>query len=144
MKADLLVNDLMKRYGEEGLDVEGVDLIKESFWSDLRSSLYKQIAVGAGGSYQWGFITGKKSHYSDGKRIHLSDESFKCLGHTVAYLQSEEGLSELMEHGIPYPPEHIDDLIDLITFAKTDREIKKDQFRLFLKHKNKIMQFLLR
>ena len=145
MKANnQLAEDLMRRYGEE-LNDEEVDLIKESFWTGIRSSLYKKIIKCKDGGYQWAYITGRKNRYSDGRRISLSKESLAILWGAVGYLQSEEGQEELMDIGIlDDTPEHVDDLISLVSGAKTDREIKADQFRLFLKHKHKIMRFLLR
>ena len=140
---DPMTQDLMRRYGEE-LNEEEVDLIKESFWSSLRSDLYKKIIRDIDGAYQWAYITGKKNYYSNGKRIYLSAQSIKYLSQVVTYLNSEEGVQELMDLGISNPPEHIDELMSILAFSKTDRELKRDQFRLFLKHKHKIMRFLLR
>jgi hypothetical protein len=139
-----LAEDLMRRYSEE-LNESEIDLIQESFWTGLRSALYKKIIRCKDGWYQWAYITGKKNRYANGKRIILAPEILTILWGTVNYLQSVEGQEELMDIGITNDtPEHVDDLISLISEAKTDREIKADQFRLFLKHKHKIMRFLLR
>jgi len=134
----------MKRYGGKDLDEDDVNLIHASFWSGIRASLFKKIAVkGKGSSYQWAYITGKKSIYPDGQRIQLSRKTEKYLWDMVGYLNSEEGMEELHDLGIMEAPDHIDGLINIIADAKTDRDIKRDQFRLFLKHKHKIMKFLL-
>ena len=133
----------MKRYGEEELNEDDINLIHDSFWSSIRASLFKKIAKGTGGQTQWAYIVGKRSRHIDGQRIKFSRKVEKHLWAMVEYLNSEEGLDELMDHGINKAPEHIDDLVDIIANAKTDRDIKRDQFRLFLKHKHKIMKFLL-
>lgn len=138
-----MVDHYMRLYGE--CDEDNCNLIRETFWSGVRAVLYKKIGYrGKDCTYQWAKITGKKIKYPNGKRIELSEKAIKHLWHIVEYLNSEEGLDELRSIGIMYPPEHIDDLINEISDAKTDREIKREQFRLFLKNKHKIMKMLLR
>lgn len=137
-----MVDYYMKLCGE--VDEDNKELIRETFWSGVRSILFKKIAVkGKDCSYQWAKITGKKLRYPNGRRIELSDKTKKYLWQMVERLNSIEGLDDLREIGILEAPEHIDDLINEIGHAKTDREIKREQFRLFLKNKHKIMKFLL-
>ena len=137
-----LAKEFIKLYGEEELDKNDINLIQESFWSEIRASLYKRILKGKDGGYQWAYITGKKSRYPNGARIQLSERSIKFLWQTVEYLSSSEGLEKLNELGLEAPG-HIDELVDIIADTKTDRVIKREQFRLFLKHKHEIMKFLL-
>jgi hypothetical protein len=133
----------MKQFGREELDEDDINLIHESFWTGIRASLFKKISKGEGGRYQWTYIIGKISRYPDGARISLSDKSIKYLDKIVTYLNSTEGREELLDIGIKEPPEDIDELIGILKFSKNDRTIKKEQFRLFLKHKHKIMKYLL-
>ena len=102
-----------------------------------------RIFIKGSGATQWAYITGKKSRHVDGRRIQFSDKILKHLWNAVNYLNSEEGLEELKELGISEVPDHIDGLVNLIANARVDRDIKRDQFRLFLKHKHKIMRYLL-
>lgn len=133
----------MKQYGREELDEDDINLIQESFWSGIRASLFKKISKGEGGRYQWMYIIGKISRYPDGSKISLSDKSIKYLDKVVTYLNSTEGREELIDIGITDSPEDIDELVGIIRYSKNDRTIKKEQFRLFLKHKHKIMKYLL-
>ena len=125
-------------------DEDDLNIIQKSFWSDLRSYLFKKICKGEGGRAQWDYITGKRHRYSDGQRIWLTEKNTKILEDIVVYFATEEGREELDKYDINPVPEHIDDLIGMLADAVPDREMKRDEFRLFLKHKSEIMQFLLR
>lgn len=143
---DDMVSYLLKQYGDEELEEAEIDLIKESFWSGIRASLFKKIVKKniKGCQFQWSYIIGKRTRDYKGNRILLDKRSEKYLWKIVDYLNSTEGLEDLQDLGIQKAPEHIDDLIEIIRSSKNDREIKREQFRLFLKHKHKIMKFLLR
>lgn len=122
---------------------ELMNLLREDFLQKIRSDLFNRISRGRGGQTQWKFIIGRLSRLPSGERIRLSDNSLKALQNWVDHLNSEDGLDQLKEIGIS-PPEHVDDLIDLVQSAKTDREMKSDSFRLFLKHRSKILEYLTR
>jgi hypothetical protein len=139
-----LADDLMRLYGEEDSDEDDLDLIQKTFWSDLRAELYKKICRGEGGYNQWALITGKKTRYPDGQRIRLSDKTVRYLQEVVDFFGTAEGREDLEMAGITKIPEHIDDITGMIGDALVDRAIKREQFRLFLKHKYRIMRFLLR
>jgi len=141
----------MRSYGDALVKLSGyaededdLNIIQKSFWSDLRSCLFKKICKGEGGRIQWDYITGKRHRYSDGRKIWLSDRNTKILENIVTYFATEEGKEELEKYDIYPIPEHVDDLMAKLADAIPDRDMKRDEFRLFLKHKHEIMQFLLR
>jgi len=117
-------------------------LLRERFWARIRSGLYKQICKGKGGFYQWSYITGIKSKDSKGNKIRLSKDNIGILEKTVDYLNSTEGRDELMQIGLLNSPENIDELIENIQRSKTKDEVKKEEFRAFLKYKDKILSYL--
>jgi hypothetical protein len=140
----------MKSYGDALVKLAGyaededdLNIIQKSFWSDLRSCLFKKICKGEGGRIQWDFITGKRHKYADGRRIWLSDRNKKILEDLVAYFSTEEGREELAKYDIN-PIEDTDELMAMLANAIPDRDMKREEFRLFLKYKSEIMQFLLR
>lgn len=92
--------------------------------------------------YNWKKI--KRLKDSKGKRIQLTERNKEKLNNVVDYLNSVEGRDELIQIGITDELNHYDDLIEIIRNAKTKSEIKKDEFRSFLKHKSKIMSYLTR
>jgi hypothetical protein len=135
-------DNLMKLAGYAE-DEDDLNIIQKSFWSDLRSHLFKKICKGEGGRTQWDFITGKRHRYPDGSRIWLSKKNTKILEDLVAYFATEEGREELDKYDIN-PIENTDDLMGMIANAIPDREMKREEFKLFLKYKSEIMRFLLR
>jgi len=66
----------------------------------------------------------------DGRRITLSKYAQAELQKVVDYLNMEEVEGDLREMALT-PPDHIDELINLIQGAKTDRVMKAEEFRLF-------------
>lgn len=137
-----LTDFLLRTYGEEGSEKDRV-LREELFWSGIRASLYKKINKGKDCRYQWAYITGKINRRRDGSLITLSKENLAHLEHIVDYLNSEEGLDNMSDYGIyGASPQDPDDLKSFIAGAMTDRQIKREIFRLFLKHRNKILDFL--
>lgn len=132
----------LKFYGY--IDEDDLNLIQKSFWSDLRSSLYKKICKGPDGRLQWDYITGKRSRDSKGRRILLSEKNTTILQNLVDYYQTEEGRDQLMDYDIDPTLDHIDDLMGKLCEAPLDRDQKREEFKLFLKHKHEIMKFLLR
>jgi hypothetical protein len=139
-----MIDYLVRTYGEEEVEEE-LDLRKELFWSGIRASLYKKVHNEKDSFYQWAYITGKKSRYPDGSRITLSKRNLSHFENFVAYLNSEEGLDWMHGYGIyDDPPEHPDDLINIVEQAMNDRQIKKEIFNVFIKHRNKILDFLAR
>ena len=119
-----------------------MSLKEDYFWSCLRSDLFKKINQGPGSADQWLYIVGKKNRDKSGKLIKLSRKNEAELWGVVEYLNGEEGLEELRDLGITDPPQHIDDLMEIIRGAKVDRAIKADMFRAFLKYKHRIMDYL--
>lgn len=136
-------DDLLKLAGYEN-DPDDLNIIQKSYWSDLRSYLFKKICKGKGGRTQWEYITGKRSRNADGTRIQLTEDNTRILESLVAYYETDEGREELEKYDIHPIPEHPDDLIEKISEALPDRKMKREEFKLFLKHKDKIMRFLLR
>lgn len=137
-----LADFLVRTYGEEDIEKD-MDLRKELFWSGIRSSLYKKVHKEKDSHYQWAYITGKTNRRPDGSRITLSDRNVIHFENIIEYLNSEEGLDNMHDYGVyDDPPQHPDDLICIIDGAMTDRQIKKEIFRLFMKHRNKILDFL--
>jgi len=137
-----MVDFLLRTYGHEEIE-ETMDLRREFFWSGIRASLYKKVHAEKNSYYQWAYITGKKSRYKNGSRITLSEKNLKHFWQTIEYLNTEEGLEWMRGYGIyETPPEHPDDLISIIQEAMTDRKIKKEIFRLFMKNREKILNFL--
>ena len=122
-------------------DNEASILIRAKYWSKIRGDLFKKIGRGKGGSTQWGYLAGIRS-WHNGHRIRLTDENKAALEKVVDYLNATEGRDELLDLGILRPPEDTDELISIIQEAKTDRQIKKEELRLFLKHKMKILRYL--
>jgi hypothetical protein len=119
-------------------------LMQDVFWSFTRLHLYKEICKGKGGSTQWAFITGKKSRDKLGKRIQLTDKNISILQRTVDYFNTEEGIEELLNLGITTPPDHIDDLVSIIADSPTREQTKKEEFKMFLKYRERIFKFLSR
>lgn len=117
-------------------------LLRDKFWSKIRGDLYKKIMRGAGGKLQWDYVMGIRSRDSTGKKIWLTEKNEKRLQRIVDYLNSEEGRDDLMQIGDMNPPENTDSLIEIIQGASTDRQIKKEELRLFLKYKNRILKYL--
>jgi len=133
----------MYKYEEEEFDEVSL-LIREKFWARIRSGLYKKICKGPGGYNQWAYITGRKRHDKNSDKIFLTDKSKKLLQQIVDYLNTTEGQDDLMNIGITEPPDHIDTLIDYVQSAKTMQEIKLEEFRMYLKNRDKILQYLLK
>jgi hypothetical protein len=126
---------LMRQYGEEKVDREDSNIIRDSFWSSVRSTLFKKIHNREGGQLQWLYIIGKRSRDSTGRKIVLNSWTVDCLEKMVKYLNSLEGLEEVYKHQNYEVPEHIDDLINKIRNSDTDRTIKRRFFRLLMKHR---------
>lgn len=142
MRPDLLYEcEEILGLGEEAEEVNGV--LRDSYITDLRKGLFKAITMRRGGPTDWAYITGKKSRDKHGRRLVLSEYARSELQKVVDFLNLEENEEELREMGIS-PPDHIDGLVDLIQNAKTDRVMKADEFRLFQKHKDKILRYLAR
>lgn len=127
--------------GEEAEEVNAV--LRDSYITGIRKGLFKAICKRRGGPIDWAYITGKKSRGRDGRRITLSKYAQAELQKVVDYLNMEEVEEELRDMGL-IPPDHLDDLIDLIQGAKTDRVMKAEEFRLFQKHKEKVLKYLAR
>jgi hypothetical protein len=125
-------------------DDEVTSLMRDKFWARIRSTLYKKICKGQGGANQWAYITGRKRTDRYGDKILLTDRNKKFLQNIVDYLDSTEGRDDLIEIGITEPPDHIDLLIDYVQSAKTMQEIKLEEFRMYLKNRDKIWQYLAR
>jgi hypothetical protein len=138
-----LADDLMKLAGYSD-DNDDLNIIQRSYWSEMRSHLYKKICKGEGGRAQWDYITGKRSREADGRRIRLTAKNEKYLQAIVDFFDTEEGRLELEKYDIHPIPDHIDGLMEMLCEAPLDREMKREEFKLFLKHKHEIMQFLLR
>jgi hypothetical protein len=136
-------DDLLKA-SEYAEDEDDLNIIQRSYWSEMRSYLYKKICKGPEGRIQWDYLAGKRSRHANGKRILLSDRNTKILQNQVDYYSTTEGLEELEKYDIFPAPENIDDLMNRLCEAPLDREMKKEEFKLFLKHKHEIMRFLLR
>jgi hypothetical protein len=137
-----LVNFLMNTYGQEEIEEE-MDLRKELFWSGIRASLYKKVHNEKDCYHQWAFITGKKSRYPDGSKITLSKKNINHFERTVGYLNSEEGQDNMHLYGIfEDSPEDVDSLMEFVSGAMIDRKIKKEIFNLFIKHRDRILDFL--
>lgn len=136
--------DALLRQSGYDEDPDDLNIIQKSYWSDLRSYLFKKICKGKGGRTQWEYITGKRSRNADGTRIQLTEDNTRILESLVAYYETDEGREELDKYDIHPIPEHPDDLIEKISEALPDRKMKREEFKLFLKHKDKIMRFLLR
>ena len=123
-------------------DIEVSQLMQDVFWSLTRAHVYNKVHKGKGGVTQWSYITGKVSRLKTGERVQLTRKNEKLLWNIVEYLGSEEGRAELIQVGINEPPEHIDDLIDILASAKTREQTKKEEFQLFLKYRERILNFL--
>jgi hypothetical protein len=137
-----MVAFLLNTYGQEEIEGE-LDLRKELFWSGIRASLYKKVRNEKDCYHQWAFITGKKSRYPDGSKITLSKKNTNHFERIVEYLNSEEGLNNMHEYSVyDDPPEDVDSLIDYVSGAMVDRKIKKEIFILFIKHRDRILDFL--
>ena len=119
-------------------------LLREGFWARLRATLFNKISKGPGGPDQWAFITGKKRRDSEGNKLYLMEKNFKILERTVEHLNTEGGRDQLMEIQESNIPDSVDDLIDIIQATRTKEEVKRDEFRLFLKHRERIMRYLLK
>jgi hypothetical protein len=119
-------------------------LIREKFWAKIRSNVYKKVCRGIGGYTQWAYIVGRKTYDNCGNRITLTDKNKRILQEIVDYLNSTEGRNELLDMSIIEVPDHVDTLISYIQDAKKIEEVKVDEFRLYLKHKDKILKFLSR
>ena len=132
----------LKFYGY--IEEDDLNIIQKTFWSDLRSLLYKKICKGPEGRLQWDYISGKRSKDSEGRRILLSDRNTKILQNLVDYYQTEEGREQLAMYDIHPVPDHIDVLMENLCNAPMDRDQKREEFRLFLKYKHEILRFLLR
>jgi hypothetical protein len=125
--------------GEEAEEVNTV--LRDSYITSIRKSLFKRISPRRGGNTDWSCITGKKNRDKNGKRITLSRHAQTELQKVVDQLNTEEMAEELREIGVT-PPDHTEGLIELIRNAKTDRVMKADEFRLFQKHKERILRYL--
>jgi hypothetical protein len=123
-------------------DDEVQKLMVDVFWSYARAHLYNEIHRGKNGFTQWFFITGKKSRDRHGARIQLTERNTKILWNMVNYFNTDEGREELLKIGVVDPPEHIDDLISIIADSKTREETKAEEFRMFLKNRERILKFL--
>ena len=119
-----------------------LQLIRDIYWSRIRATLYKQICKGSDGYNQWAYIMGRKRTDSQRNKIRLSEKNIAFLEATVQYLNSTEGRDELLDMGIIYPPEHIDDLIDIIQGSMSDRQVKAEIFRLFLNNRHRLLRYL--
>jgi hypothetical protein len=117
-------------------------LLRERFWTVIRSSLYKKICKGKGGFTQWAYITGRKSRDSKNRKIVLSKDSLLVLEKIVNYLNSSDGIGELVDVGVLNPPEHYDDLIGIIRESMNVRDMQREEFLAFLKHKNRVLFYL--
>ena len=117
-------------------------LLRDKFWSKIRGDLYKKMAKGHGGKIQWEYLTGIRSRDASGKRIKFTDKNYTRLEGIVQYLQSSEGRDALLEIGVMNPPEDPDSLVEILQGSKSDRQIKKEELNLFLKYKEKILQYL--
>jgi len=129
---------------EEDYDIG--NLMRMLFWSRIRVALYKKIclAKGSQGFYQWEFLMGRLRRDNKGNKIQLSCETRQILESSIDYLNSSESRDEILELGISEPPEHIDDLVGMVQGAYTDREAKAEVFRLFMKNKSRLLNYLNR
>lgn len=116
-------------------------LLRDIFWSFLRASLYNKIWKGRGGYTQWCRVTGKRSKDRTGQKIELTKKTQNILWRTVDYLNTTEGLEQLQDIGVTEPPEHIDDLIEILSDAKTREQTKKEEFQFFLKNRERLLRF---
>jgi hypothetical protein len=85
---------------------------------------------------------GRKRTDSQRNKIRLSEKNIAFLEATVQYLNSTEGRDELLDMEIINPPEHIDDLIEIIQGSMTDRQVKTEIFRLFMSHRHYLLKHL--
>ena len=120
------------------------DVLRDSFVTCIRKALYKAIAQRRGGTQDWAYITGRKSRNERGRQITLSRHARQELQRTVDHLNTEEMENELRDLGLYPPPDSVDDMIEWVQGAKTDRVMKADEFRLFQKHKELILRYLAR
>jgi len=118
------------------------NILQERFWSCIRASLYKKICKGRGGSNQWAYIMGRKRFDSKNNKICLTEKNISTLQRTCEHLNSEEGMTDLLKVGITEAPEHYNDLINILSNSKNRSHIKKEEFKLFIKHKDEIIHFL--
>lgn len=121
-------------YGCENSTDDRVSLKKDLFLQKIRSNAYKKLSKGKGGLTQWLHITGVRSKDSRGKKIYLNDRSLKYLERIVSYYQSTEGKADLLDVGMVYPPQDVDDIIDWIQGASNDRGMKRRLFNYFLRN----------
>jgi len=128
--------------GEEAEEVNAV--LRDSYITGIRKGLFKSIRKRKGGNQDWAYITGKESWGKDGLRITLSRHALTELRRVIDHLNTEDMEGELRELGVYPPPDSTDGLISLIQGAKTDRVMKADEFRLFMKHKERILKYLAR
>jgi hypothetical protein len=98
--------------------IEDLNLEKEFFLQQLRSSAYKNICKGKGGQTQWRKLIGITNRDKKGNLITLNKNNLSYLQNIVDYFNMSEGQQELLNMGIDIP-EHVDDLIDMISNAKT-------------------------
>jgi hypothetical protein len=140
-------DQLAKMYECEGheIDVEkdNQKFLEESFWSCVRANLYKKICKGKGGGIQWAYITGKRSYDSNNYKISLTEKNIKLLENTAESFNTEEGLNYLKQYGVYEVPQNSDDLITILQQSKTKSDIKKEEFKLFLKHKERLIEYIV-
>ena len=120
-------------------DNEVSSLLRDRFWSKIRSELYKKICKGEGGGNQWLFIVGKKSECY-GKKIRLTDKSIHVLEKTVSHLNTSDAKDELISIGVIDVPESVDDLVDILQNSKTSSEVRHIEFKVFLKNRDRLLR----
>lgn len=115
---------------------EEINLEKEFFLQQLRSSAYKNIRKGKGGLTQWRRIVGIANRDKKGSLITLNKSTTSYLQHIVDYFNMTEGREELESIGVEIP-EHVDDLVVMISNAKTYDQMRdiivSELFRKFRK-----------
>jgi hypothetical protein len=109
--------------------------------TDIRSNLYKKICKGEGGLNQWKYIIGIKSMDASRNKIKLTKRNIQYLEQVVHYLNGE-GKSDIETFGITLY--NYDDLIELIRNSKTVKQLKNDEFRMILRNKKRLVNFLCR
>lgn len=113
------------------------------FLAGLRAGLYRRLRAGPGGATRWAEVIGRRSRRPDGTRIERDEKTTAALAAATAYLHTEEGLAEWRAAGLPGdPPDHPDDLADLLRRAPTDREAKREFFNACREARGRIVDFL--
>ena len=120
------------------MDLEIQSFKHDLILTDIRSALYKRICIEKGSLKEWKYIIGIES----AKNVQLKQETIDYLNNVVDYLNSEEGKVEIQEMGLSL--EHHDDLIELIRDSKNKRQLKNEEFRIIMKNRKRMINYLVR